>query len=311
MHILGRLTLVLLLCALVLVIMRPQNTAADDVIRVGDYIKITVIGYTELQRQVQVQEDGTINYPYVEGVPIVGMSTTELQTLLLQILQKYLEDPVVLVELLEKYTITVQVLGQVNKPGMVVIPANLDVQSAISLAGGAMPTADLSQVQVLRPVEGEEDKWQTFDANVQKFIETKDLNILPELTNEDIIIVPAAGTEDYITVVGEVIKPGNYLPFYGANALQVIMMAGGFTDDAQPKKVRVVYNSTKENYTVIKVNLAEIIDEGNFKDVPLVNSGDVIVVPENKSIFKMESLLTLVQQVYMVVALLIIYKRLD
>lgn len=276
----------------------------------GDYLKIIVIGYSQLDRQVKVESDGTILYPYLEDIPIAGMTSEELQTLILQILQKYLDNPIVLVEVLEKYSITLQVLGQVNSPGIIVIPASLDVQSAISMAGGFTQAADLSKVKVLRPIGNEPEQWKTLPADIYQFMRIGDLNTLPRLAEGDFIIVPSAGSDVYVSVIGEVMKPGNYIVFPDANILQAIMMTGGFTEDANMKKVRLIRNGETGEFQSTEYNLEKIIKKNQFEKLPPILPGDAIVVPESKPIFDLDVFSSIIRDIYILSAMFIIYKRL-
>jgi len=284
---------------------------AQPKIQKGDYLGITVIGYPSFNRQVRVEDNGTILYPYFQDVPVIGLSPVELQTALLQLLQKYLENPAVLVEILEYYTVKVQVLGQVRTPGVIEVPVDLDVQSAISLAGGATPLADLSEVKVLRPAGNASRAWEELQADVSMFMLTGDLSKLPRLKEGDIVVVPGVGTDAYVLVLGEVVKPGEYIPLPQSTLLQSILMAGGATDNANLKKVKLIHRIAPGTSESFEINLKRLIDSEEFDRIPLVAGGDVVVVPGKNTVLSLDNMRDLVRDIYVLVALYVIYIRLD
>ena len=53
--------------------------------------------------------------------------------------------------------LVVHVVGQVRRPGVVVLPAAARVRDAVAKAGGALPSADLGAVNLARPLaDGEQ-----------------------------------------------------------------------------------------------------------------------------------------------------------
>jgi polysaccharide export outer membrane protein len=77
-------------------------------------------------------------------------------------------------------------------------------------------------------------------------------------------------------VIGNVAKPGPYLLRSETSVLQALSVAGGFTQFASPKSIKLIRNVAGKQ-EVRKVNYNNIIDdgEGNY----LLKSGDTIVVP--------------------------------
>ncbi len=78
-------------------------------------------------------------------------------------------------------------------------------------------------------------------------------------------------------VIGSVTKPGTYPLRSDTSVLQALALAGGFTQFASPKKIKLIRNEGgKQNSR--EVNYYKMIDaggEGNY----LLKSGDTIVVP--------------------------------
>jgi polysaccharide export outer membrane protein len=78
-------------------------------------------------------------------------------------------------------------------------------------------------------------------------------------------------------VIGNVVRPGPY-PLRGETSLlQALSLAGGFTQFASPRSIKLIRNAGGKQ-EVRKVNYNNLIDkggEGNY----LLRSGDTVVVP--------------------------------
>ena len=78
-------------------------------------------------------------------------------------------------------------------------------------------------------------------------------------------------------VIGNVTRPGTYPLRSETSILQALSLAGGFTQFASPRSIKLIRN-TAGKQEVRKVNYNKMIDEdgeGNY----LLKSGDTIVVP--------------------------------
>jgi len=78
-------------------------------------------------------------------------------------------------------------------------------------------------------------------------------------------------------VIGNVTKPGTYPLRSETSILQALSLAGGFTQFASPRSIKLIRNAAGKQ-EVRKVNYNKMIDEdgeGNY----ILKSGDTIVVP--------------------------------
>ena len=78
-------------------------------------------------------------------------------------------------------------------------------------------------------------------------------------------------------VIGNVAKPGTYSLRTETSILQALALAGGFTQFASPRGIKLIRNSAGKQ-EIRKVNYNKIIDdegEGNY----ILKSGDTVVVP--------------------------------
>jgi polysaccharide export outer membrane protein len=78
-------------------------------------------------------------------------------------------------------------------------------------------------------------------------------------------------------VIGNVAKPGTYPLRSDTSILQALSLAGGFTQFASPRSIKLIRN-TAGKQEVRKINYYNLIDDdgkGNY----LLRSGDTVVVP--------------------------------
>ena len=99
-----------------------------------------------------VSRDGTIDFPVLGTVKVIGMTTDELKELLLEELDPFLKDPVVLVRFLN-FRITV--LGEVLAPGTYfVAQERVTLLDMLGMAGDITPYGNRTNVLVIREQNG-------------------------------------------------------------------------------------------------------------------------------------------------------------
>lgn len=147
------LTFVLCACATSGSSTQTQTTAQSDyVLGIGDVIKVTVFGHTDLSGEFTVEPNGTISYPLIQTIPAAGYTTNDLQTALTQKLHpNYLVDPKVSVEILSYRNM--YILGEVQQPGKYEYAPNMTVLQAVAIAGGYTYRADEGGADVTRHVK--------------------------------------------------------------------------------------------------------------------------------------------------------------
>jgi protein involved in polysaccharide export with SLBB domain len=158
------------------------------------------------------------------------------------------------------------IVGPVQKPGSYELPAGARVTDLLAKAEGFQPTADLSNVTLVRK-EGS----RSIDL-LQLFLEAKLENDV-ELQDGDVLLVPAARK---VWVVGAVQRPGaiDFQP--RLSVIDAISAAGGVRnlDEADLSAVRLV---SGEETRVL--NLESAFKGATIPFLP-VKPGDVIIVPE-------------------------------
>ncbi len=253
----------------------------DRRIRPTDQLVVTVYGHDELPKLVKVEPDGTIKYPFMRDVKVDGLTLEQMAGVIAARLSQYIGGRAeVIVTFAENEEIEVIVLGQVNMPGAHKMPRNNTIQGAIAAAGGATSRSNLNETLLIR-VNPETGQREEFTVAMESIvIETGDIQKLPALRDGDILFVPAIYGAVFVNVLGAVRKPGNYELFPGANLIDVIFLAGGPSDDASIRTVKLIRR-------VGAAQIEQIIDvESVLKakggQMPKLEPGDIVFVPARK-----------------------------
>ncbi|MFC1569663.1 SLBB domain-containing protein [bacterium] len=255
----------------------PHLWAQSQKISKGDILEIIVYNRVELSKTVIVQEDGTVDYPFISNIPVDALTINEFRDLLITQIAKYTgEAPIITVQYSRRLSIQVVALGQVNQPGEILVPKNATLQGALALAGGPTSQAELNRVKIIR---GENEPQDTLIVDLYKFSLKGDPGLLPPLQDGDIIVVPGIPGISDVKVIGEVKSPGNITILPGTNLLDALFLAGGPTPKANLDYIRLYDSKLRQDQ---KVQLGSLIKENRFEEIPTVNPGDVIVVESKK-----------------------------
>ena len=92
----------------------------------------------------------------------------------------------------DQLRILTYIWGQVQKPGLYIVPDDTDLITLISLAGGPTENAKIKQIRIVR---AEKDSTSIIYVDMKKYIETGSGTVIPVLKPGDTIIVP--GTSFY------------------------------------------------------------------------------------------------------------------
>jgi polysaccharide export outer membrane protein len=174
----------------------PQDKAVPDMptddftLIAGDVLQITVWKEDGLDREILVLPDGTITFPLIGTLQAQGLSPQMLQASIKDKLRKLIPDASVTVMVKAPLGHTVSVLGQVTKPGEIVMARHIGVMEALSQVGGLTPYANTSHIVILRYVDGKKTSIRfPYDDVAEGLHPEKDIDLKPG----DVVVVPTAG----------------------------------------------------------------------------------------------------------------------
>ena len=244
-----------------------------------DLLEISVIGFDEVNKQYRVSEEGKISLPYLGEIEVRGLTRSELEKRLVQLLKDnklFMQNPQVTVTIAEYQSRRVYLLGAVGTGGPYELLGRMTLLRLLSVAGGLTPEAGNEIIITRQLADGNKT---TLKISVDDLMLKGDARLDVPLQPDDIVNVPVdAPIPIYVT--GRVRTPGvlqvkrSTIP----TLLRAIAQAGGFDERASKGNVIIKRTDEAGKEVQIKVNAGDI-EKGKIKDVPLLE-GDIIIVRE-------------------------------
>jgi len=278
-----------------LLIAGAANAQEDYVLGRGDRISIEVVGEKDLNTEVQISPQGTITFWVLGDLQVAGKSLGSFKNELTNILaEKYLQKPVVKIEVKDYHSKEVVIQGAVMKPGNYYLTTNwTTILRLISEAGGAATNIG-TKAYIMRsylspdqqPALGESqvrEQANRIEVDLKKLLQQGDITEDKPVYGGDFVFIASTESEElsknFVWVEGAVRSPGkiNYQP--GLTALAACIQAGDFSDFAAPNKATITRIGPDGKRMVIKVKLKKV-RKGKIPDVPL-QPGDRVTVPES------------------------------
>jgi polysaccharide export outer membrane protein len=245
--------------------------------RIGarDLLEIRIFGQDKLNTTVRVSEQGKITFPYLGEVPVEGLTASELERRLVQLLEKNLyRNPEVSVRILEFRSKQVSVLGAVAKQGFIELLGRQTLLEIITGAGGLMRDAGKEIIVFRQQPDGTSSPLRiVVDDLMQKGDPASNIIIEP---GDTVMVQVDKSVPIYVS--GEVKNPGvlQVLKSRIPTLTQAIVQAGGFTDQARKGKVIVTRRDDRGNTKRIEIDVTRI-QSGKDKDFQLEENDAVFV----------------------------------
>lgn len=139
---------------------KPGDLLADNyIIQTHDRIGIAVADEPDLTMAAVVSKTGHIDYSYLGRMAVEGITKTQLQDEITDILGSgYLKNPSVEISI-DVYR-SFRITGEVNKPGNYSLKQAQSLTNAIHQAGGTTNRASLRKIFLTRAIEGERKRFR-------------------------------------------------------------------------------------------------------------------------------------------------------
>ena len=301
-------------------------TTTEYILGASDRIYLDVFQVPELSREYLIVVDGTVSFPWIGRIKLAGLTLTEATQVLSQAYAAYLKRSIVTVTLLTPRPLKIAIAGEVNIPGSYNISLapgerSPSVTDILKQAGGTTTTADISQVELLRTVDGKE---RIYTLNLWQILQQGNLNQDITLEDGDRIFIPTKSKIDPaetrllsnanfgiqtnqeidVVVAGEVYRPGSYkieperalsrndrnLPIRKPPRLsQAIQIAGGIKPLADIRSIEVRRFQYDGSQQTIQVNLWELLQNGDLAQDVILQDGDTILIPKAEKLDPQES----------------------
>ena len=163
-------------------------TQTDYKIHAGDNLLVGVYDDPKMPPiNVTVTPDGKFSFPLI-GILVAGGKTPEqLRVEMETKLRKFVSEPVVTVSIVEVKGNVAYVIGQVSKPGAIVMNPAVNVLQALSIAGGGNPYAKLDSIIVIRNAVGGQ---RIMNFHYGQVASGRNLEQNVQLESGDVVVVP-------------------------------------------------------------------------------------------------------------------------
>ncbi len=289
---------------------RPR--ANSEQIFAGDTVEVAIS--TGLERQgsnqwlLRVADDGTINIPLVGPVRVAGLVLPHAEQVVREtsVARGIYRNPQVAVQVVDRRSIRVSVVGEVVKPGDYDLPMmQTDLLAAISMAGGLKSDSAGEIIEITHPANAFAVQQASYPGAPRGPAPSRNVTInLRDVTegrggdfhleNGSVVMVGKKPPRTF-SVIGLVKKPGQYsgLNEQDIRLLDAIAMAGGRTMEIADKVhiYRTIDGSDKP--IVIEASMREAKGGGsaNIRLAP----GDVVSIEETPLTFTVGSLMNFVR----------------
>ncbi|MFC1799001.1 SLBB domain-containing protein, partial [Thermodesulfobacteriota bacterium] len=211
----------------------PIKTAPvsnDYIIGPGDEIKILMWGRLDATYSLEVDNEGTINFPKIGPLTVAGLTFAEIKELIHREAEA-ITGVNVNVTMGRLRTIQVFVLGEVKIPGVYTVSSLATVANALILSGGPNLLGSLRDVQVKR-----NGRIATV-IDIYDFLIKGDVSRNIRLMPGDVVFVPKVGS--LVSVSGNVNRPAIY-ELKDRKALgTALALAGGLTPRAFNQRIQI------------------------------------------------------------------------
>lgn len=227
----------------------------------SDVLAIKVLDEPSLSGEFNVDSDGTITFPYLQRVKVVGLTLREVETLIAGGLRDgYVRRAEVSAEIKTYRSRSIYVMGEVKAPGKYNIDGPVTLLELIARAGSFTTTAGpqlivqrykdgIAAAVATAPAQpGSTDSAELLRVNIEDLKQGRfTANFL--LQDSDTIIVPAA---DRFYVTGFVKTPGAFVLRPGMTVQQAIAEAGGLTERGSTRGLKI---DRTINGKVVEINV--------------------------------------------------------
>lgn len=248
-----------------------------QLLREGDVIEIGLLEDEMVSGEYPIGPDGTISVPLIGDIACTNTLREDLEEEIEARLARYYEEPDARVSVAEYRPRHAYILGAVRAPGAVELSPNENLLTAVTKAGGMIERKNernqsLGFPQMARILRQNRD---IAFVNMLDVLNGRDMRANVAIFPDDIIFVPLEGTPT-VSVLGEVGRPGLYGLGPGMDITQAIALAGGFTQNADITRVRIIRGWWEPEPQIYTLNYRDI-RSGKYTAPLLLRDQDIIV----------------------------------
>ncbi len=231
----------------------------------GDTVQVLFYGKVNESHKLEINRDGSIDFPQLGPVSLAGMTFSDAK----QLLQRRIKEEIIGIEasisLGELRSMQVFMLGEAYKPGTYTISALSTITNALFLSGGLSDIASLRNLQLKRAGK------VVANLDLYDLLLHGDTRDDAQLQSGDTIYIPTVNKT--ASVNGQVRRPAIYELKGSVTAHELIKLAGGLTPKAFSKSARIHRVGNSGFMGVVDIDLSTSKGQNTA-----IKSGDLLVV---------------------------------
>jgi protein involved in polysaccharide export with SLBB domain len=251
-------------------LIKDKDFRASDtyVLNTADKVTVSISGISLYNATLEVKKDGAIEPDRMPKIFVRGLSLGRakkvIETSFSQFYRFRKEDFDVSVNAAR--VVTVNIVGEVFRPGSYTISGGNTAFNALVVAGGPTNIGSPRAIQLIRS-NGEKKRLDVYEFLLDPSV-VRDFS----LSDNDYISVPVA--DRVITVQGAVRRPAKYELIRGENLMKLLSFAGGLSENAVQTTLQIK-RFVDDREKIFDVNYRNLKENGG--DFTLSN-GDIVVV---------------------------------
>ena len=250
----------------------------DYPIGVGDHIVVSLWGGADVETDYIVARDGSIFPQGLGKITVQGLTFDNARSIIMDRFRRVIPPSTnISVTMGQPRSIVVNVSGEVNNPGPVVVSAFTNAINVAAMAGGLNEYGNLRNIQIKR------NNRIIDSVDIYRYLTRGDFGKHLYMENGDFVIVPIYDKK--VLASGQFKRPMYYQLKGNEGFRDLLKYTGGFTPDAYASGGIIIRN-VNEKQTIKNVNFNAIGLKAGDKivDEPLYNGDIVVVSPINSGL---------------------------
>ena len=250
----------------------------DYPIGVGDHIVVSLWGGADVETDYIVARDGSIFPQGLGKITVQGLTFDNARSIIMDRFRRVIPPSTnISVTMGQPRSIVVNVSGEVNNPGPVVVSAFTNAINVAAMAGGLNEYGNLRNIQIKR------NNRIIDSVDIYRYLTRGDFGKHLYMENGDFVIVPIYDKK--VLASGQFKRPMYYQLKGNEGFRDLLKYTGGFTADAYASGGIIIRN-VNEKQTIKNVNFNAIGLKAGDKivDEPLYNGDIVVVSPINSGL---------------------------
>ena len=213
-------------------------------ISLGDVIGVVLSGSKEQIFDMKVQLDGTVFFPELGSISVVGESFLDIKNKFRNLIEQSYIGVSIDLSLKDLSAKKITIVGAVNNPGTYLVNPFTTISNSLAYSGGIQSIGSLRNIKLLRP------NGDTFAFDLYELLIDGDRTNDITIESGDVIMVGAASK--FINITGMVKRPGTYEIIPGEDLSDILKFALGFSGGANTNKI-TLDKLDLESSSIIKI----------------------------------------------------------